>query len=72
LYDEGHYIFDKKGEFVPIHPLSEIFTYIMTSIDGVVKNVVLQRYYGVNAGNIDETKILKIIADSVLYLLGKK
>jgi AcrR family transcriptional regulator len=24
------------------------------------------------AGNIDETKILKIISDSVLYLLGKK
>jgi AcrR family transcriptional regulator len=61
-----------KGEFVPIYPLGEIFTYIMASIDGVVKNVVLQRCYGANAGNIDETKILKIISDSVLYLLGKK
>jgi AcrR family transcriptional regulator len=61
-----------KGEFEPIHPLSDIFTYIMTSIDGVVKDVVMQKCYGAKVGNIDETKVFKIISDSVLYLLGKK
>jgi AcrR family transcriptional regulator len=61
-----------RGEFEPIYPLNDIFTYIMTSIDGVVKNVVLERCYGANAGNIDETKIFEIISKSVLYLLGKK
>lgn len=60
-----------KGEFMPIYPVNDIFTYIMTSIDGVVKNVVLEKCYGANTGNFDEIKILKIISSSVLYLLGK-
>lgn len=61
-----------KGEFIPIYPINDIFIYIMTSIDGVAKNVVLEKCYGANAGNIDEIKILQIISSSVLYLLGKK
>jgi AcrR family transcriptional regulator len=61
-----------NGEFEPDYPLNDIFTYIMTSIDGVIKSVVLQKCYGVNPGNIDVVNIIKLIADSVLYFLAKK
>ncbi|OPJ64361.1 TetR/AcrR family transcriptional regulator [Clostridium oryzae] len=61
-----------NGEFKPIYPLSDIISYIMSSIDGVVKQAVMKKCYGSNLGNIDETKIFRIISDSVLYLLGKK
>lgn len=60
------------GEFIPIYPLNDIFSYITTSIDGLTRDVVLEKCYKVNIGNIDEIKIMRMLADSILYMLGKK
>lgn len=61
-----------NGELEPNYPLNDIFTYIMTSIEGVIKSIVLQKCYGAYPGNIDVINVLKIISDSVLFLLSKK
>lgn len=61
-----------NGEFKPVFPLDDIFTYITTSIDGLVRNVVLEKCYEANVGKIDEIKIIKMLAHSVLNMLGKR
>ncbi|MCY6958388.1 TetR/AcrR family transcriptional regulator [Clostridium brassicae] len=61
-----------KGEFEASFPLHDIFTYITTTIDGVVNKVVLQKCYGANEYSIDVIKIFKIISNSVLHMLAVK
>ncbi|MDK8180037.1 TetR/AcrR family transcriptional regulator [Paenibacillus sp. UMB4589-SE434] len=61
-----------KGELQTIFPLNDIFTYIITTIDGVVHKVVLQKCYSVNANRIDVIQIFKMISNSVLHMLGVK
>ncbi len=61
-----------NGKFKPIFPLNDIFTYITTSIDGLVRDVVLEKCYGANIGNIDEIKIMRMLAHTVLCMLGKR
>ncbi|MFD3449942.1 TetR family transcriptional regulator [Microbacteriaceae bacterium 4G12] len=61
-----------KGEFQTVFPLEDIFTYMITTIDGVVHKVVLQRCYRANANRIDVIQIFKMISNSVLHMLGVK
>lgn len=61
-----------NGEFKPIFPCNDIFAYITTSIDGLIRDVVLGKCYGANVGIIDEIKIMRMLAHSVLYMLGKR
>lgn len=61
-----------KGEFQASFPLNDIFSYIITTIDGVVYKVVLQKCYRANADSIDVINIFKIISNSVLHMLGVK
>jgi hypothetical protein len=60
------------GELKPNYPLNDIFAYIATSIDGVIKSVVFQKCYGTAQGNIDAVNIIKMISDSTLYFLSGK
>lgn len=61
-----------KGELKAIFPLEDIFSYIITTIDGVVNKAVLQKCYGNNANSIDVIKLFKLISNSVLHMLGVK
>lgn len=61
-----------KGELKPAFQLNNIFTYITTSIDGVVNRVVMQKCYGAGSDSIHVIEIFKIISNSVLYMLGVK
>lgn len=61
-----------NGEFKPIFLIKDIFTYIITSIDGVVNKVVLQKCYGTNGISIDVVKFFEMISTSVTYMLGVK
>lgn len=59
-----------SGEFNPIFSIKDMFTYIITSIDGVVNKVVLQKCYGTNGISIDVVKLFEMISSSVIYMLG--
>lgn len=61
-----------SGEFKPGFSINDIFTYIITSIDGVVNKVVLQNCYGTSGINIDVLKLFDMISTSVIYMLGVK
>lgn len=61
-----------NGEVEPIYPLEDIFTYITTSIDGLVRDVVLGKCYGADVGYIDEVKLMRMLAHTVLNMLGKR
>lgn len=61
-----------KGEFQAVFPLEDIFTYIITTIDGAVHKAVLQKCYRATANSIDVIKIFKMISSSVLHMLGVK
>ncbi|UHA73072.1 TetR/AcrR family transcriptional regulator [Paenibacillus sp. 481] len=61
-----------KGELQTVFPLHDIFTFILTSIDGAVHKVVMQRCYNVNANPIDVRQMFKMISCSVVHMLGVK
>ncbi len=63
------------GIFQPEVPLDDLFTFIMTSIDGIVSNVVLQKCYGMFQNEqalFDEIRLMKTLCKSVHTLLGCK
>lgn len=62
-----------RGEFIPAFPIKDIFSYITTTIDGVVNKMVLQKCYGDANYNdihkIDVIKLFRILSYSVLNVL---
>lgn len=63
------------GNFQPELPLEDLFTFIMTSIDGIVRDVVLQKCYGMFQNEhalFDEVRLMKTLCRSVQSLLGCK
>ncbi|KRG17039.1 hypothetical protein ACA29_00990 [Lederbergia galactosidilytica] len=65
------------GSFQPEVPLDDLFTFIMTSIDGIVSDVVLQKCYGMFQNKqalFDEIRFdsWRLYASSVQSLLGCK
>ncbi|MFH5778518.1 TetR/AcrR family transcriptional regulator [Heyndrickxia oleronia] len=63
------------GSFQPEVSLEDLFTFIMTSIDGIVRDVVLQKCYGMFQNSpikFDETRQMETLCKSVLLLLGSK
>ena len=53
----------------------DLFTFIMTSIDGIVRDVVLQKCYGMFKNEqvqFDEIHLMDTLCKSVLLLLGSK
>ncbi|QTD40103.1 TetR/AcrR family transcriptional regulator [Sporosarcina sp. Te-1] len=64
-----------SGIFKPEVAPEEIFTFIMTSIDGIVRDVVLQKCYGMFQNSqvqFDEIRLMDTLCKSVLLLLGSK
>jgi len=63
------------GIFQPEVPLNHLFTFIMTSIDGIVRDVVLQKCYGMFQNEqilFDEIRLMETLCKSVQSLLGCK
>jgi len=63
------------GSFQPEVALEDLFTFIMTSIDGIVRDVVLQKCYGMFQNeqvHIDEIRLMNTLCKSVQALLGCK
>ena len=63
------------GDFQPEVPLEDLFTFIITSIDGIVRDVVLQKCYGMFQNEqalFDEIRLMDTLRKSVQSLLGCK
>ncbi|MFJ7405986.1 MULTISPECIES: TetR/AcrR family transcriptional regulator [unclassified Lysinibacillus] len=64
------------GNFHLAVPLEDLFTFIMTSIDGIVRDVVLQKCYGMfqneEKASFDEIRLMNTLCKSVQSLLGCK
>jgi AcrR family transcriptional regulator len=63
------------GNFQPEVPLEDLFTFIITSIDGIVRDVVLQKCYGMFQNEqalFDEIRLMDTLRKSVQSLLGCK
>lgn len=63
------------GSFQPEVALEDLFTFIMTSIDGIVRDVVLQKCYGMFQNeqvHFEEIRLMNTLCKSVQALLGCK
>lgn len=63
------------GNFQPEVSLEDLFTFIITSIDGIVRDVVLQKCYGMFQNEqalFDEIRLMDTLRKSVQSLLGCK
>ena len=63
------------GNFQPEVSQDDLFTFIMTSIDGIVRDVVLQKCYGMFQNGqaiFDEIRLMDTLCKSVQSLLGCK
>ncbi|MFK4416588.1 AcrR family transcriptional regulator [Bacillus sp. RC251] len=61
--------------FQPTVSSEDLFTFIMTSIDGIVRDVMLQKCYGMFQNEqmqFDEVRLMDTLCKSVLLLLGSK
>lgn len=62
-----------SGDFKPILPIKDIFNFIMTSIDGIVRDVILQKCYGPIQNTqieIDEIGLMNTLSTAVLLMLS--
>lgn len=63
------------GIFQPEVSPEDLFTFIMTSIDGIVRDVILQKCYGMFPNEqvrFDEIRLMDTLCKSVLLMLGSK
>ncbi|MEK5332957.1 TetR/AcrR family transcriptional regulator [Lysinibacillus sp. FSL W8-0992] len=64
------------GDFHPAVPLEDLLIFIMTSIDGIVRDVVLQKCYHMfqheEQALFDEIRLMNTLCKSVQSLLGCK
>ncbi|MHB8062765.1 MAG: TetR/AcrR family transcriptional regulator [Ruminiclostridium sp.] len=59
--------------FIPALPAENIIIFIMASIDGICRNVVLQECYGLSQGGqlrFNAISLMKTLSKSVLLMLG--
>lgn len=64
-----------SGYFKPKVSIEDLSTFMMTSIDGIVRDVVLQKCYGMFSNDqvqFDEIRLMNTLCKSVLLLLGTK
>ena len=64
-----------SGCFNPEISIEDLSAFMMTSIDGIVRDVVLQKCYGMFSNDqvqFDEIRLMNTLCKSVLLLLGTK
>ena len=65
----------KEGYFNPVIPPVDILTFIVASFDGIIRDVTLNKCYGIRSkdmNNLDEKKLINCLYISTLKLLGSK
>ena len=63
----------EAGYFKPIAPVNDILTFIVSSFDGIIRDVTLNKCYGIRSGDtagFDEKKLIRCLYLSTLKLLG--
>ena len=63
----------KAGYFKPIVPVPDILTFVTASFDGIIRDVTLNRCYGIQTDDmkeLDEKKLIGCLYLSTLGLLG--
>ena len=64
----------KAGNFKPIIPVEDILSFIVSSFDGIIRDVTLNKCYNIQSEDItvlDEKKLIHSLYISTLKLLGK-
>ncbi|MBR5420441.1 MAG: TetR family transcriptional regulator [Lachnospiraceae bacterium] len=62
------------GYFTPIVPVPDVMSFVVASFDGIIRDVTLNRCYGIQSSDmkdLDEKKLINSLYISTLKLLGK-
>ncbi|MBP5605414.1 MAG: TetR/AcrR family transcriptional regulator [Ruminiclostridium sp.] len=63
-----------SGYFTPVVPVPDILSFVITSFDGIIRDVTLNKCYGIKSNEmneLDEKKLTGCLYVSTLKLLGK-
>ncbi len=64
----------EAGVFHPIVPARDVISFVISSFDGIIRDVTLSRCYGIHAdemNDLNEKKLINCLYFSTLKLLGK-
>ncbi|MFW6288115.1 MAG: hypothetical protein ACOC2J_05120 [bacterium] len=80
--EKSQYLIDKifqtiqegidTGEFAPGLPVQDIYSFIISSIDGIVRDTVLHNCYNLNGNDnfkVDEVAFMKTLSKSMILIL---
>ncbi len=65
----------EAGIFNPIVPVRDVIGFVISSFDGIIRDVTLNRCYGIHTDemdDLDEKKLINCLHICTLNLLGKK
>lgn len=63
-----------SGYFKPVLPVEDILNFVVSSFDGIIRDVTLNKCYNIateDINNLDEKKLINCLYISTLKLLGK-
>lgn len=60
----------KAGVFMPKVSVDELMMFIMVTVEGAVKNVVLERAYGATSGSLDVKSFFEMLLCSIMNMLN--
>ena len=63
----------KAGYFKPVIPVEDVLSFMVSSFDGIIRDVTLNKCYNISSDNmteLDERKLISSLYLSVLKLLG--
>ncbi|MBO4775591.1 MAG: TetR family transcriptional regulator [Lachnospiraceae bacterium] len=63
-----------SGYFKPVLPVEDILNFLVSSFDGIIRDVTLNKCYNIETediNNLDEKKLIGCLSISTLKLLGK-
>ena len=63
-----------SGYFKPVLPVEDILNFLVSSFDGIIRDVTLNKCYNIETediNNLDEKKLIGCLCISTLKLLGK-
>ncbi|MBO4903341.1 MAG: TetR family transcriptional regulator [Lachnospiraceae bacterium] len=64
----------QAGDFHPIVPVQDVVSFVISSFDGIIRDVTLNRCYGIHTDDmqdLDEKKLIHCLYLSTLKLLGE-
>ncbi len=64
----------QSGYFKPVIPVTDILAFMVSSFDGIIRDVTLNKCYNISSGNmneLDEKRLISSLYLSTVKLLGK-